>query len=210
MVEQTQQTQAELRGYTEIRHYRLVYHGFPHLEASMVVKATYTAPSTKTFQILSHSGPGLLVNRVLKRLLASEAEAARDPQEADIDSANYNFTLIGDSTANGAPCYLLKAEPKTDGKFFFRGEMCVNAKDFGIEVINAEPAKNPSFWIRKTDIHHVYAKTGHFWLPRRDRSQSDIRFGGDAVLTINYGIPKIETDATPSGAGSGKSAGKKR
>jgi hypothetical protein len=200
MVQRNQERSEALSGYTEIRHYQLVYHGFPHLHAAMTVQVTYAAPSTKTYRILSQSGPGLLVNRVLKRLLNSEVEAARDPNEANIDPRNYNFTLLGDSTADGQPCYELRADPKRDEKFFFRGDVCVNATDFAVAWIRAEPAKSPSFWIRKTEIHHVYAKTGQFWLPSTDRSESDIRFGGVAVLTIQYGVPQIETTVASTSA----------
>ena len=38
--------------------------------------------------------------------------------------------------------------------------------------IEAEPAKNPSFWIKKTDIHHEYVKVGDFWLPADNKSVS--------------------------------------
>jgi len=44
-----------------------------------------------------------------------------------------------------------------------------------------------SCWISKTHIHHTYAKTGDFWLPEHDRSESRMRLGGTAVLTIDYG-----------------------
>ena len=52
--------------------------------------------------------------------------------------------------------------------------------------IEAEPAKNPSFWIKKTDIHHSYNKVGDFWLPSENQSVSAVRGGGRAVLTIKY------------------------
>ena len=56
-------------------------------------------------------------------------------------------------------------EPRRDNKFLYRGEICVNAADFAVESIDAEPAKNPSFWIKKTRIEHRYQKIGQFWLP---------------------------------------------
>jgi hypothetical protein len=58
--------------------------------------------------------------------------------------------------------------------------------------IEAEPAKNPSFWIAHTQISHSYAKTGGFWLPAQNRSESKVRIGGTAVLTIDYGTYQVE------------------
>jgi hypothetical protein len=62
----------------------------------------------------------------------------------------------------------------------------VDGRDFAVCRIEAEPAKNPSFWIKKTDIHHTYLKVGDFWLPAKNESVSLVRGGGRAVLTITY------------------------
>jgi len=51
-----------------------------------------------------------------------------------------------------------------DNKYLFRGEICVNGNDFAVEPIDAEPAKNPSIWIKQTRIEHQYEKLGEFWL----------------------------------------------
>lgn len=203
MVDRNQQRAEALRGYTELRHYTVAYHGFPPLKATMTVEATYAAPSTKTFRIVAKSGPGFLIDAVLKRLLTSEAEAARDPAEASITPANYHFGLIGEGQAEGHPCYILEADPKENSKFLFRGKVWIDGHDFGIVQIEAQPAKNPSFWIRRTEIHHVYARTGEFWLPAQNESRTDVRFGGTADLTINYGIPQVE-QTPPETAASGE------
>ena len=54
-----------------------------------------------------------------------------------------------------------------DNKYLYRKNW-VDAADFAISQIEAEPAKNPSFWIKKTEIHHRYGKLGEFWLPLRN------------------------------------------
>src|ERR1700678_1999940 len=72
--------------------------------------------------------------------------------------------------------YVLHAEPKAESKFLYRGNVWIDA-----EEIEAEPAKNPSFWIKDTKVHHAYAKTAHFWLPASSRSETVLRFGGTAL-----------------------------
>ena len=62
----------------------------------------------------------------------------------------------------------------------------LDAQDFAICRIEAEPAKNPSFWIKKTDIHHTYLKVGDFWMPAENKSVSSLRLFDRAVLTIQY------------------------
>lgn len=179
----------ELKSYTDLRHYAVSYHGFPvDLSASMVVEASYQAPDTKIFHIVSTTGARLLINHVLKRLLDAEQEAALHPDRASVTPENYTFTLLGTETLNGRPSYILQADPKKDSHLLFRGKIWVDAADFAIAQLEAQPARNPSFWIRDTHIHHVYSKTGEFWLPHSDRSVTRVRFGGSAVLTIDYGV----------------------
>ncbi len=178
----------DLTGYTEQRRYSVTYHGFPvTLSASMVVEATYEAPETKHFRIVSLNGSKLLADRVLKKLLSTEEAAARNPQETALDPANYSFTLVGQELVDGRLCYLLAVVPRTESKLLYRGTIWVDADDYAVTKIDASPAQNPSFWIRSTEIHHVYSKTGPFWLPEHNESDTQVRLGGSAVLTIDYG-----------------------
>jgi hypothetical protein len=57
--------------------------------------------------------------------------------------------------------------------------------------IKGEPGKNPSFWIKKTDVEHNYEKVGDFWLPAQNRTESVVRLGGVARLSIEYKDYKI-------------------
>lgn len=60
------------------RVYHLVYQGFPgDREAEMTLQATYDRPSSKEFKVISQSGSKLVLNRVFKKLLDSEKEAAQ-------------------------------------------------------------------------------------------------------------------------------------
>jgi hypothetical protein len=198
MVERNLKRSEALRGYSDERHYTITYDGIPKkVTAAMVVEATYEAPSTKRFQILSSTGPKLLINRVLKRLLESEEDAAKNPDRTALTSANYTFTLLGTREIAGRHCYVFHVDPKQDNKFLYRGNVYVDTEDFAVTQIEVEPAKNPSFWIKKTQIDHVYKKTGEFWLPERNRSESKLRIGGTAVLTIDYGEYHVQRAAAP-------------
>jgi hypothetical protein len=198
MVEHNLKRSEELRGYSDERHYTVSYDGIPKkVTAAMVVEATYEAPSTKQFQIVSSTGPKVLVNRVLKKLLESEKEAAENPGRTALTPANYTFTLLGTQETAGQRCYIFHVDPKRDDTFLYRGKIYVDSEDFAVTQIEVEPAKNPSFWIRKTQIDHVYKKTGQFWLPERNRSESKLRIGGSAVLTIDYGEYHLQPAAAP-------------
>ncbi len=184
----------DLKGYTEQRRYSVTYRGFPaNLSATILVEATYDAPGSKQFHILSETGSKLLADHVLKKLMEAEQEAASDPSRTAPTTANYNFTLVAQQIVDGRPCYVLEVEPKTASRLLYRGTIWVDADDFAVAKIEAEPAHNPSFWIRGTKIHHVNAKTGEFWLPEHNQSETDVRLGGRATLTIDYGTYKMES-----------------
>jgi outer membrane lipoprotein-sorting protein len=183
----------QLIGYTAQRHYTVSYRGFPaRLSASMVVEVTYAAPSTKSFRVVSHAGAKLLFDEVLSKLLKSEEEAARNPSETALTPDNYKFTLLGEEIVANRKSYIFHAEPKSESKFLYRGKVWVDGEDYAVTQIEAAPAKNPSFWIKDAKVHHVYSKTAQFWLPANNCSETVMRFGGTALLTIDYGTYKVE------------------
>ena len=94
---------------------------------------------------------------------------------------------MGNTNENGRPLFILQVEPKVSRGLLYRGKIWVDATDYAVVRIEAQPAENPSFWIRSTKNPHVYSKVGDFWLPQRNVSESKIRFGGAATLTIDYG-----------------------
>src|ERR1019366_4377238 len=178
-----------LRHYESTRVYHLAYRGFPgDRDAGMTVEATYDSPSTKSFKVISQTGSKLVIDRVFKRLLESEKEAAEPEMHARtlLNRDNYDFALIGfESSAPGGQ-YVLAVYPKAKSKYLYRGKVWVDGTDFAVTRIDAEPAQNPSFWTKKSEIRHEYMKVQDFWFPRRNESVSYIRRGGRPTLTIDY------------------------
>ena len=189
LVEKNAERSDALQKYQGRRYYSLKYTGFPaSFHAEMVVDMTFDAPDTKHFTIVSQSGEKFLVDRVLKKLLEAEQEASTDENRARValNSSNYEFSDFQNRVASDNCSYVIAVEPKIPSKLLYRGKIWVDSRDFAVCRIEAEPAKNPSFWIKKTDIHHSYEKVGDFWLPAQNQSISAIRGGGHAVLTIKY------------------------
>jgi hypothetical protein len=187
MRDRNQARAAALKHFHSVRHYSVEYRGYAtKFGAKMEVEADYDAASGKSFRIVSTSGSKLLIDKVLKKLLESETDAQKQ-HSAELTAANYSFTLAGEENVDGRRAYVLEVEPLVDNKYLYRGKIWVDAADFALARIEAEPAKNPSFWISSTAIHHRYEKTGGFWLPAQNESDTDVRVGGKAVLTIDYG-----------------------
>jgi hypothetical protein len=198
VLEMQQHSQAQieaLKKYKALRHYQVEYHGFPaKVAAKMDVEINYDAAQGKTFRIVSQSGSGMLCDKVLKRAVESEKEASQDKKSTALTEANYRFHFAGTESVAGRPAYILDVDPRTESKFLARGKIWVDAADFAVVKMETEPAKSPSFWITRTQIHYTSTKTGGFWLPEQVRSETKVRIGGTAVLTINYGSYEIEPE----------------
>lgn len=198
MEARNRQRASALHEFHGTRIYQMDYHGFfGHHEAEMVV-AVDASTDSKEFTIVSEKGSKFVLDHVLERLLKGEKEANNDEnrRRTALDTDNYNFSLAGYEATPSGTRYILTVIPKNNNKYLYRGKIWVDGTDFAVCRIEARPAKNPSFWIKKTEINHTYTKVGDFWLPEENHSESSIRFGGHAVLTIEYKDYKI-VDAAP-------------
>jgi hypothetical protein len=176
-----------LHHFESSRTYTLHYRGFPtNHDAEMVVTLSYQSPSTKEFKIVSQSGSKFIIDHVFKRMIESEREAAQEQSRNALTTNNYQFSLAGSEQLPEGNCYVLNVSPRTRNKFLYRGKIWVDAADFAVVKIEAEPAQNPSFFIDRTEVHHHYKKVDNFWLPAENRSISYLRIGGHADLSIEY------------------------
>jgi hypothetical protein len=192
----------ELKQYQSIRRYKVEYKGFSAtLGAELVVEVNFDAASGKNFKVLSQSGSKFLCDKVLKRAVESEKEAAKDKGSTALSPANYRFELVGTESLAGRPAYVMKVEPLAPSKFLYRGKIWVDAAEFALAKMDGEPAKSPSFWISRTLLEFTNAKTGDFWFPRQTRSETKVRIGGTAVLTIDYGSYQVAPQQSGQTAG---------
>ena len=192
-----------LKQYKALRHYNVEYRGFAtKIAATMDVEVNYDAAAGKSFRIVSQSGSSFLREKVLRRAVDSEKEASQDKTSTALTEANYRFHLVGSESVAGRPAYILDVEPLTPSKFLVRGKIWVDATDFAVVKMETEPAKSPSVWISRTSIQSTSAKTEGFWLPEQLRSETKVRVGGTAVLTINFGtyevVPEMAYQAAES------------
>jgi hypothetical protein len=192
--ERNAQRTAALEQFEGKRIYRMQYRGVPsNRDAEMVVRVNFRAPSSKEFSVISESGSKFIIDHVFKKLLEGEQEAAKGDNrlQSALTSQNYDFELAGYENTRDGGRYVLNTLPKTRNKFLYRGKIWVDAKDFAVVRIEGEPGKSPSFWIKKTEIAHKYSKVDNFWLPAENHTESSIRLGGVATLSIEYQDYKI-------------------
>jgi hypothetical protein len=137
---------------------------------------------------VKEQGSRLLLDHVLRELIQNEKEALDKANlgRTDLTPDNYEFHLVGTDTIAGQLQYVLEVTPRFKSKFLYNGKIWVDANDFAVSRVSAQPAKNISFWISHTEIEHEYKKIGAFWLPAWNTSTTKVRFGGTAKLKIDY------------------------
>ena len=189
LVQHNRDRAALLKHYESCRYYAVNYMGFPSgRSAEMLVDMQFNAPAQKEFRIVKQQGSRLLLDHVLGELIQTEKEALDKDNlgHTDLTPDNYQFRLVGTETVAGQLEYVLEVTPRFKSKFLYHGKIWVDASDFAVSRLSAQPAKNVSFWISHSEIQHEYKKVGEFWLPAHNTSVAHVRFGGTAKLTIDY------------------------
>jgi len=187
LLERNRQRESRLKEYTVVRRYQVKKeNGKVRAEAQVVMR--YRAPDVKEYTIVFEQGSGFVRRHVFRRLLESEVETAagRNRYDSSISPANYRFELLGEEDVDGFHCFVVRALPKRKDKYLFEGKIWIEANDFAILKIEGQPAKNPSFWIKRVNFVRRYQNIGEFWLPLKDESTTQVRIVGTNVLTIDY------------------------
>jgi hypothetical protein len=206
MVARNETLAHEASYFSSLRHYHLEVRGLrPDIAADMHVQITYTAGSGKSLRVIDESGSHLLLTQVLEKLI--EYEQIDSPQSmAALTPFNYNFTFDGESGNGRQRMYVFSVEPKAksnppylrrlEHNPIFRGRIWIDAKDFAVVRVEAQSATNPSFWKNAAAVPRAQEKHGGIRPPQTIRTESRIRMGGTAVLTIDYGNYRFDKTAS--------------
>lgn len=181
-------------GYTSMREYTVENKRF-HVKAGMKVEVTVDPSGAKHFRTISVNGPGAVRKLVFKRMLDTETRAAATANQpaTRICRDNYTFKFIETALVDGRNLYVLEAEPKSANPLLFKGRIWIDAGHLAVIRIEGEPAKNPSFWVRKTSFVHQNSLVEGHWVPALNTSESSIRFFGDSTTRIVYGGYSFKT-----------------
>lgn len=187
LLEHNRLRSAHLEQYSGPRVYRIKKED-GKVRAETRVLFRYHAPNTKEFQIVSEEGSGFIRRHVINRLMENEVDAAagQSKHDSSITPDNYTFEVTGESDVDGYHCFVVHAIPKRKDKYLFEGNIWIHAKEFAIVKTQGQPAKNPSFWIKRVDFIRQYQKVGEFWLPKSDVSVTQVRLLGKYTLAIDY------------------------
>ncbi|WP_263381781.1 LolA-like protein [Granulicella arctica] len=203
MMERNRLRQAMLQHYASDRSYHLEYNGTTgEHHAEMKVHVEYTAPGRKLLTVVGESGSKVLCAQVLRKLVEGEQETAdkQNWQRAMFSPETYNFQLLGRETLDGMSTWVLQVEPKVASRVDYRGKLWVSTDDFAMVRLQAEPAKSPSWLLSHASFDSWYMRRGEVWLPEKNVSTTHVRIGGEAKVTIDYGLYQVLATSPVSAA----------
>jgi hypothetical protein len=102
----------------------------------------------------------------------------------DIHRRNYDFAFLEFDAEAGANVF--QAAPKAPDKRLFKGKVWIDEATCAVLRIEGEPAVSPSFWVKKTQFRHDYARVEGVWLPVRHHTEVQLRLFGRSTFDIEY------------------------
>jgi len=187
IVQRMTQAQADshnnIRAYQVTREYRF-YEGEvkPTADSNVIADVTYYPPDSKEYAIRTASGGGR-GQHVVKKVLEHETQMVGRWEDTAMIDQNYKFALLGEETLNGRRCFILGVEPRRNVKELIKGRAWVDAEDFRIHQVQGEPAKSPSFWIKKLNLTLVFSEVEGMWLQTSVHASADVRMFGKNTLS---------------------------
>jgi hypothetical protein len=179
--------ESKLAGYTVTEYYVIENSHFSK-PAEATIETTYKRGQGKTYRILSRSGPSLLRNRVLDRLLQEEREMSRGKlrEQAIITSANYDMKLIGREAAGGAMCDVLEIIPKRKSPYLLKGRLWLDPANMVIVKIEGKPPTSASFFSGRPQIVREYKELNGIALAQHSHAVSSSFLFGRSTVDIEY------------------------
>ena len=179
--------ESRLAGYTVTEYYTIQNSHFSR-PAEATVETTYKRGEGKTYKVLSRSGPSVLQNRVLDRMLYDESEMSRGRvrEQAIITSANYNMRLMGQESVGGILCDIIELNPKRKSPYVLKGRMWVTAADTMLIKIEGRPPASASFFAGRPEIVREYKRLDGFAVAYHSHAVSESFFFGQSTVDIDY------------------------
>ena len=196
------ENQSRFRSYVVTRDYKLSDKENYKTRAQVVADVRFIPPNSKEYSIQQASGMGL-GELIVRRMLASEAEIAKDFSSTDISPDNYDFRFLREEEASGQHCYVLELAPRRKDRHLLRGNIWVDAKTYLIRRTEGEPAKTLSWWLRDVRIALRYEDVSGMWLQTALEATATVRILGQYTMVshdVKYQINEVVVAARPKRA----------
>lgn len=194
MVQARVENRARFRPYVVTRDYRLFGKEGQKTKSQVFAEVTFIPPNSKRYAFQETSGIGL-GRRIVRRMLESEAEIAKDYAATDLSPRNYDFRFLREEGIGGHHCYVLELHPRRKDKNLVRGTIWVDASTYLLHRTEGEPAKSPSWWLREVRMVFLYGDVGGMWLQTASEATASVRLMGQHTIVsrdVKYDIGELD------------------
>ena len=193
MAQARAENRSRLRPYIVTRDYKLFGKGRSQTKAQVIADVSFVPPNSKQYAIEQANGTGL-GERIVRRMLESETEVAKDYRSTDFSPDNYDFRLVREEEVSEHHCYVIELLPKRKDENLLRGNIWVDATTYLLHRVDGRPAKSPSWWLRDVRIVLVYSNVEGMWLQTASESTAKVRILGQHTMEsrdVNYEISEL-------------------
>ena len=198
MAQARAENRARFRPYMVTRDYKLFGKEQYEIKSQVIADITFVPPNIKNFAIEESSGAGL-GERAVRRILQSEAQAAKVYAATDYSEANYDFRYVREEQdADGQRSYILELLPKREEKNLLRGKIWVDANTYHVHRFEGEPAKPSSWWVRDVHMTLLYSDVDGMWLQTGMEATARVRILGPhrmVATDVKYEISPLVATA---------------
>jgi Outer membrane lipoprotein-sorting protein len=202
MAQARDDNESRFRRYVVTRDYQLFGKERDKSKSQVIADVIFVPPDLKNYSIQQTNGTGL-GERIVRRMLASEAEIAKDCLSTDFSAANYEFRFVREEDVSGQRCYVLELLPKRKDRNLLRGNIWVDATTYLLRRTEGEPAKIPSWWLRDVRIALLYGDVSGMWLQTALEATATVRILGPYTMVsrdVKYELGKAVVAARPKQA----------
>jgi hypothetical protein len=175
------ENQARFRAYIVTRDYKLFGKEKSKTRSQVIADISFVPPATKTYTIQQVNGTGF-GETIVRRMLMSEVEIAKDYTSTDFSTDNYDFRFILEENVGGRRCYVLELLPRRKDRNLLTGKIWVNAGTYLPQRIEGAPIKTPSWWLRSLRFELSYGEVSGMWLQTALEATATVRILGPHTM----------------------------
>jgi outer membrane lipoprotein-sorting protein len=193
MAQARDENQARFRSYIVTRDYQLFGKERDKNKSQVIADVTFVPPDSKKYAIQQSMGSGL-GEKVVRRMLAREADITKDCRSTDFSLDNYDFRYVREADVEGQRCYVLELLPKRKDRNLVRGNIWVDANTYLLRRTEGEPAKSLSWWLRDVRLVFDYGEVGGMWLQTALEATADVRILGQYTVVsrdVKYQLSEL-------------------
>jgi hypothetical protein len=189
------QPDTQLNSYAAVRHLNASARNGA-LRASAVVWTSLDPRDGFRYAFRSEEGSSSIRHRVFRAVLEGERRSASrmSGSQSLISPTNYEFAPEG-SAADGL--VRVRATPRHKDPMLVDGALFVRPEDGDLVRLEGRLSKRPSFWTRRVDVVHRFARLAGVRVPVSVNSTAQVLFVGKGTFEMTWDYQSINGVSLP-------------